>query len=82
MTKPEMLQNFPPSGHTQSWELGHPGLLTECYAGGRPDGRKGPMDPTKESVYDFLKVFFKEIGTVFPDKYMHLGGDEVTTSCW
>ena len=37
---------------------------------------------TDQRVYDFLKVFFKEIVEVFPDQYVHLGGDEVDLSCW
>jgi hypothetical protein len=70
------------SGHTESWELGHPGLLTPCYRNGVPNGEHGPMDPTKKSTFDFLQRFFKEITTVFPDKYVHIGGDEVNLECW
>lgn len=77
-----VISEFDTPGHTQSWELGQPGLLTKCYRGSQPDGNFGPFDPTKDSLYDFLEVFFKEIGTVFPDKFMHLGGDEVDKMCW
>lgn len=40
------------------------------------------MNPLEEKLYPFLHKFFKEVGTVFPDKYMHLGGDEVDMECW
>ena len=69
-------------GHTQSWEAGAPGVLTRCYSGASPNGLLGPLDPTKNDLYPFLSKLFHEIGTVFPDKYIHLGGDEVSKECW
>ena len=49
---------------------------------GEKDGFLGPMNPTKKRVYAFLEAFFEEITQVFPDKYLHLGGDEVDFKCW
>lgn len=40
------------------------------------------MDPTKEFVFSFLSEFYGEIKSVFPEKYVHLGGDEVPFDCW
>ena len=50
------------SGHTKSWEAGQPGLLTQCEDhDGNPIDVYGPIDPTEQSSYDFLSLFFDEI---------------------
>ena len=41
------------------------------------------MDPTSDSTFEFLDALFEEIVDRFPDKYLHLGGDEIDLkSCW
>jgi len=57
-------------------------VLTQCYNGEQPNGDLGPMDPTRNSTFTFLKELFTEIANVFPDRYIHLGGDEVNFTCW
>ena len=42
----------------------------------------GPINPTLDSTFTFLKKFFSEVAEKFPDQYLHLGGDEVHASCW
>jgi len=40
------------------------------------------LDPTNEDVYVFLDKLFKEMTSLFPDKYFHIGGDENTGKDW
>ena len=78
-----VISEFDTPGHTQSFEPGQPGLLTECYDNmGHKNGFYGPMNPTKKRVYAFIEEFFEEITQVFPEKYLHLGADEVDFKCW
>ena len=70
-------------GHTQSWGPGAEGLLTPCFdAKGSPENFFGPINPVPIKNYQFLARFFREINDVFPDSYVHLGGDEVDFACW
>lgn len=69
-------------GHTLSWRdgAGVPNLLCEC-----PDNDPkliGPIDPTLEENYHFIRTLFTEISELFKDKFLHLGGDEVNMTCW
>ncbi|RZC35144.1 beta-hexosaminidase subunit alpha-like [Asbolus verrucosus] len=77
-----VIPEFDTPGHTQSWGVAYPELLTTCYSDGQATGELGPMDPSKSSTYDFITKLFTEVVEVFPDSYFHIGGDEVDFGCW
>jgi hexosaminidase len=80
-----VVPEFDLPGHATSWLVGYPELAAA----------PGPfkivrewgifdnvLDPSKEEVYTFLDTFFGEMAGLFPDAYMHIGGDEVTPRQW
>jgi len=73
-----VLPEFDTPGHVfPSWGLGYPDVVTKCA-----DGSTGPLRVDLNSTYDFIKKLFTEVGQIFPDSFLHLGGDEVSFDCW
>ncbi|HEX8774149.1 MAG TPA: family 20 glycosylhydrolase [Pyrinomonadaceae bacterium] len=80
-----IIPEFDIPGHTTSWLVGHPELASAPgpYQIERKYGVFDPaLDPTREEVYKFLDKFLGEMAALFPDAYMHIGGDEVTGKHW
>ncbi|MEP2057008.1 MAG: family 20 glycosylhydrolase [Maribacter litoralis] len=80
-----VIPEFDVPGHTTAWFVGHPELATAPgpYELDSIFGILDPvMDPTREEVYDFLDEFIGEMATLFPDEYLHIGGDEVKAKQW
>ncbi|XP_076025390.1 beta-hexosaminidase subunit alpha [Genypterus blacodes] len=77
-----VLPEFDSPGHTRSWGRGRSDLLTPCYSGAIPSGTFGPVNPASPSTFHFMARLYKEVSSVFPDSYIHLGGDEVDFTCW
>jgi len=71
-------------GHTLSWGKADSSLLTTCFneTTGFPSGTFGPLDPTNNRTYDFVQKVLEEVSQLFPDRTIHLGGDEVDFACW
>ena len=80
-----VIPEFDLPGHCTSWFAGYPELATVPgpYVPDSLFGVSYPvMDPTREEVYRFLDRFFGEMASLFPDSYIHIGGDEVNPKQW
>jgi hexosaminidase len=80
-----VVPEFDLPGHATSWVIGYPELASAPgpYQIERQPGIFDPtLDPTREEVYQFLDVFFGEMAALFPDDYIHIGGDENEGKQW
>ncbi len=80
-----VVPEFDIPGHATSWLVGHPELASQPgpYKIERKWGIFQPvLDPTNEAVYTMLDGFLGEMAALFPDPYLHIGGDEVEGKHW
>ena len=80
-----VVPEFDIPGHATSWLVGHPelGSAPGPYAIERKWGVFNPvLDPTNEEVYRVLDGFLGEMAALFPDPYLHIGGDENNGKHW
>ncbi|MCW9707992.1 beta-N-acetylhexosaminidase [Fodinibius salsisoli] len=60
-------------GHASAANRAYP----EFSGGGSEDHPEFTFHPGRESTYDYLTNILREIATLFPSSYVHIGGDEV-----
>jgi hexosaminidase len=80
-----VMPEFDMPGHSTAWFVGYPELASAPgpYQIERKWGVFDPaMDPTQERTYKFLDDFIGEMAGLFPDQYLHIGGDEVNGKQW
>jgi len=80
-----VIPEFDMPGHVTSWLVGHPELASAPgpYQIERRWGIFDPaFDPTREEVYKLIDGFLGEMAALFPDAYLHIGGDENNGKQW
>ncbi|KAF9408589.1 hypothetical protein BGZ94_002256 [Podila epigama] len=81
-----VVPEFDAPGHTASWGRAFPNI-TVCqdalphskYAAEPPAGQLDPLEPF---TYKVLEGLIEEWAGQFPDKHVHIGGDEINYNCW
>lgn len=80
-----VVPEFDMPGHSTSWMVGYPNLGSAPgpYSVQTSFGIfDSAFDPTRNSTYQFLDAFLGEMAKLFPDSYMHIGGDESNGKEW
>jgi hexosaminidase len=80
-----VVPEFDIPGHATSWLVAYPELasLPGPYTIERKFGIFDPtINPTIALTYEFFDLFFKEMAALFPDEYLHIGGDENNGNQW
>lgn len=62
-------------GHNAAWCKGMPEVCpsTTCPT---------PLDPSTNATFRAIEAILQDLFAVLPDKFVHLGGDEVDYGCW
>jgi hexosaminidase len=79
------MPEFDIPGHSTSWFAAYPEYASGSgpYTVERKFGVFVPIfNPTEEKTYKFFDGFLKEMAGLFPDPYLHIGGDEVEGGEW
>ena len=80
-----VVPEFDVPGHATSWVVSHPEIasLPGPYSVERQWGVFNPvLDPTDEATYALLGDFLGEMAGLFPDRFIHIGGDENNGVQW
>jgi len=80
-----VVPEFDLPAHSSAWFAGYPQFasLPGLYAVERKFGVfDNAFDPTREDTYKFLDRFIEEMADLFPDAYVHIGGDESNGKQW
>jgi len=80
-----VVPEFEMPGHSTAWLVAYPKL----NSGSEPSEIRRQfgvseyaLDPTRETTYTFIAEFLREMTTIFPDQYVHIGGDETPAPDW
>lgn len=80
-----VVPEFEMPGHSAAWLVAYP----ELSSGTEPTGIRREfgvsdvaLDPTREATYQFITRFLTEMSGIFPDAYIHIGGDETPAPDW
>ncbi len=70
-------------GHVTSWLVAYPKWGSRQTSESRRFGvHQACLNPLDDEVYQSIETLLGEVVDIFPDEYLHVGGDEVNPSWW
>jgi len=70
-----VIVEFDMPGHGTSWCTGEPAMCPSASC-------QTPLNVASNYTFSVIDDLLGEAAALFPDTFMHLGGDEVNTDCW
>jgi hexosaminidase len=68
-------------GHAASWGAAYPAAVTSCPKLAS-NLNNLPLSPADNMTVPLLRAVLATSKSIFPDSFVHLGGDEVVEDCW
>ena len=78
----EVIPEIDLPGHSLAILRSYPHLSCDGKGGAWGESFSTPLCLGNEEVMEFTKEVLKEVFSLFPSKYIHLGGDEVDIAAW
>ncbi|WOL03997.1 beta-hexosaminidase 2 [Canna indica] len=77
-------------GHTGSWAEAYPEIVTCANRFWAPSGGPalaaepgtGQLNPLLPKTYEVVRNVLRDVASLFPDSFLHVGADEVNPACW
>jgi hypothetical protein len=73
----------------RAWDKGFPGIVVQCPrtvairgAGAASSTDIPALDISHPHVIPIIREVLTQVASVFPSRYLHVGGDEVIPECW
>lgn len=81
----EVIPEIDMPAHALSWGKAFEDVIVRCHRIARSQQTPHniyPLDPSNPLTFELAEEILKQIVSIFPGKYLHIGGDEVNEQCW
>lgn len=76
-----VVPEFDVPGHAASWQDAYPEVITQCPSYAHNINNLN-LSPASNMTVPLLQGIIRDAVGLWPDEFVHLGGDEVVQGCW